>query len=291
MTSPEFTAQDDSAPDPRTQDPTARDPTAAREFHRLHTQGLLVLANAWDAGSARLIESLGARATATSSAAVAWSHGCADGDLLPVSWLVRTVAAISRVVSTPITVDVEGGYSNDPGAVGETVARVVDAGAVGINIEDGLSAPDQLCAKIEQAKGAGVRLGVDLFVNARTDVYLRDLTPPDRRLEAALARAALYEAAGADGIFVPGLTDAREIRAITSALRLPLNVMARPGLPAAAELEALGVRRLSAGSWIAEVVFGKVASLASAFLRTGASQPLTEGAMPYEEVNALMPAP
>jgi 2-methylisocitrate lyase-like PEP mutase family enzyme len=262
MTSPEFTAQDDSAPDPRTQDPTARDPTAAREFHRLHTQGLLVLANAWDAGSARLIESLGARATATSSAAVAWSHGCADGDLLPVSWLVRTVAAISRVVSTPITVDVEGGYSNDPGAVGETVARVVDAGAVGINIEDGLSAPDQLCAKIEQAKGAGVRLGVDLFVNARTDV-----------------------------IFVPGLTDAREIRAITSALRLPLNVMARPGLPAAAELEALGVRRLSAGSWIAEVVFGKVASLASAFLRTGASQPLTEGAMPYEEVNALMPAP
>lgn len=268
---------------------TSRDPGGARDFRRLHEDGLLVLPNAWDAGSARLIESLGAQALATTSAGVAWSHGYADGDRLPVRLLLATVAEIVRVVKAPLSVDVEGGYSTHPAAVGETVAAVIEAGGVGINIEDGSGAPDLLCAKIERAKAAGVQLGVDLFVNARTDVYLRGLAPKDRRVEETLARAERYRAAGADGIFVPGLADAAEIRAIAKASRLPLNVMALPGLPPAAELEALGVRRLSAGSGIAEVVFAKTASLAAAFLRTGASDPLAEGAMPYSKINALMP--
>lgn len=266
----------------------SRNPTAAHVFRRLHEEGLLVLANAWDAGSARLIESLGAKAIATSSAAVAWSHGYPDGDFLPVPLLVATVSDIARVVRVPITVDVEGGYSIDPSTVADTVAAVIDAGAAGINIEDGTGDPDLLCAKIEQAKAAGSRLAVDLFVNARTDVYLRNLTAADRRVEETLARAERYRAAGADGIFVPGVTDPTEIRAIAAAVRLPLNVLARPGLPPASELEALGVRRLSAGSGIASAAFGRIASLAAAFLRTGASDPLAEGAMPYAEINALM---
>src|SRR5262245_54553461 len=170
----------------------------AREFHRLHGEGLLVLANVWDAGSARLVESLGAKALATSSAALAWTHGYADGDLLPVRLLVGTVAAITRVTKLPLTVDVEGGYSGDPAAVGEAVAEVIDAGGVGINLEDGAGSPDLLCAKIERAKAAGERLGVDLFVNARTDVYLRGLEPADRRVDETLARAERYRAAGAD---------------------------------------------------------------------------------------------
>jgi 2-methylisocitrate lyase-like PEP mutase family enzyme len=167
---------------------------------------------------------------------------------------------------------------------------VTSAGAVGINIEDGAGEPGLLCAKIEQAKRAGVRLGVDLFVNARTDVYLRGLAPKDRRVAETLARAERYRAAGADGIFVPGLADGREIQAVASGARLPLNVMAWPGLPLASELEALGVRRLSAGSGIAQVVFGKVASLAAAFLREGASDPLADSAMPYADLNALLSA-
>jgi 2-methylisocitrate lyase-like PEP mutase family enzyme len=267
---------------------TSQDPTVAQEFRRLHDEGLLILANAWDAGSARLVESLGAKALATSSAAVAWSHGYPDGDLLPMRLLVATVAEIARVVRAPLTVDIEGGYSSDPAAVGDAVAEVIDAGGVGINIEDGEGDPDLLCAKIEAAKGAGVRLGVDLFVNARTDVYLRDLAPPDRRIEVTLARAERYRAAGADGIFVPGVADAAEIRAFASTVGLPLNVLTRPGLPPAAELEALGVRRLSAGSGIAQAVFGRIASLATGFLRDGASDPLREGAMPYAEINALV---
>ena len=263
-------------------------PDSADRFRELHRDGLLLLPNAWDAGSARLIESVGAKAIATTSAGVAWSHGYADGDLLPVPMLAATVARIARVVKIPITADVEGGYSADPASVGEAVAAVIEAGAVGINLEDGAGDPDLLCAKIEHAKRAGTRLGVDLFVNARADVYLRDLAPPDRRLDETLARAERYRAAGADGIFVPGVTDASEIRALASAVRLPLNVLARPGLPPASELEALGVRRLSAGSWIAAAAFAGAASRASGFLRGGASEPLAKGAMPYADVNSLM---
>jgi 2-methylisocitrate lyase-like PEP mutase family enzyme len=265
-----------------------QDPTAATLFHRLHQEGLLILPNAWDAASARLFESRGARAIATTSAGVAWSHGWADGDLLPVPMLVATVSEIARVVKVPVSTDVEGGYSSDPAAAGDAVARVIDAGAVGINIEDGTGSADLLCAKIEEAKRAGIRLGVDLFVNARVDVYLRGLAPAERRLDETVARAERYRSAGADGIFVPGVTNADEIRKIASGVRLPLNVLARPGLPPASELAALGVRRLSAGSWIAAAALGRAGSLADLFLRTGASEPLAEGGIPYAEFNALM---
>src|SRR5262245_11060736 len=120
----------------------------AAAFRRLHQgPGILILANCWDAGSARLVGSLGARAIATTSAGVAWAHGYPDGDALPLDRLVTTVAAIVRVLEVPLTVDIEGGYSDDPGAVGEAVAAVVGAGAVGINLEDGGSPPELLAAK------------------------------------------------------------------------------------------------------------------------------------------------
>jgi 2-methylisocitrate lyase-like PEP mutase family enzyme len=269
---------------------TGKQQNAAQIFHQLHEQGLLLLANAWDAGSARLIESLGAKALATTSAGVAWSHGYADGDHLPVRLLIATVTEIARVVSVPLSVDIEAGYSDDPAAVGNVVADVIEAGGVGVNIEDGTGKPDLLCAKIEQAKSAGVRLGVDLFVNARTDVYLRGLVSGERRIDETVARSERYQAAGADGIFVPGVSNADEIEAIASSVRLPLNVLAWPGLPPAPELESLGVRRLSAGSGITQVVYSKIAALATGFLQNGASDPLAEGVMPYAEINALFGA-
>lgn len=260
----------------------------ARAFHRLHADGILLLANAWDGGSARLIERLGGRALATTSAGVAWSHGYPDGDRLPVGLLLATVADIVRNASVPLTVDVEGGYSSDPAAVGETVGALIDAGAVGINIEDGTGAPDLLCAKIEQAKRAGQRAGVDLFVNARTDVYLHGLAEEERRVGETLARAERYRAAGADGIFVPGIVAPADIKAVAAGVALPLNVLARPGLSPAAELAKLGVRRLSAGSGLTLAAYGRIASLAAAFLGDGASAPLAEGAMAYRDANELM---
>jgi 2-methylisocitrate lyase-like PEP mutase family enzyme len=259
--------------------------THAAAFRRLHEDGLLILANAWDAASARLVESLGARAIATTSAGVAWAHGYADGDLLPVPLLIATVTDIARVIRVPLTVDCEGGYSSDPAAVAETIASVVRAGAVGINLEDGSSPPDLLCAKIGAIKRG---LGDGVFVNARTDVYLRSLAPPDARVAETLARAERYRAAGADGLFVPGVVDREEIRAIAAGAGLPVNVLVRTGLPRAPELAALGARRLSAGSDLAEAALGRVRSLAAAFLKDGASEPLTEGAIPYPDVQALL---
>ncbi len=159
---------------------------------------------------------------------------------------------------------------------------------MGINIEDGSAPPDELCARIAAAKQAGVRMGVDLFVNARTDVYLRGLAAPPAQVGEVLARAARYRDAGADGIFVPGLIDPAGLREISLGVGLPLNAMARPGLPAGEALAALGVRRLSAGSGITQSVWGRMAALARGFLEDGRSEPLIEGALPYPEINALL---
>ncbi|MEO6873192.1 MAG: isocitrate lyase/phosphoenolpyruvate mutase family protein [Opitutaceae bacterium] len=260
----------------------------AATFHRLHQGGLLLLANAWDAGSARLIESLGAPAIATTSAAVAWSHGYPDGDHLPIRVLTATIAEITRVIRVPLSVDFEGGYSSDPAIVAENVAQLIDAGAVGINLEDGNGTAALCCAKIDQVKRTAARLGVKLFINARIDVYLHALVPAEHRLEETVARAARYRAAGVDGIFVPGVVDAPTIKTLVAEVKLPLNVLARSGLPSAPELAALGVRRLSAGSGLASASYGRITTLATDFLKNGVSASLAEGALTYAGLNTLM---
>jgi 2-methylisocitrate lyase-like PEP mutase family enzyme len=264
--------------------------TTASTFRDLHAPGsLLVLPNAWDAASARLVEACGARAVATTSTGVAWSQGYADGNVMPPSVVAAAVAAIARVVHIPVSADVEAGYSSDPDAVGSLVARVIDAGAVGINLEDGSEPPDLLCAKIEAAKRAAARGGVDLFVNARTDVFLRGLVASDRAVGETVERARRYRGAGADGVFVPGLVAVDDIRAVATAVEpMPVNVMAWPGLPGVAELAALGVRRLSAGAAIASRAFGLARQLTTTFLASGGGTALFEGAVGYAEMNALL---
>jgi 2-methylisocitrate lyase-like PEP mutase family enzyme len=261
----------------------------AATFRALHAgPEPLVLANCWDAGSARLIESLGARALATTSAGVAWALGYPDGDRLPIERLLATVESIRRVTRLPLSVDVEGGYDDDPVSVGQNVAALARAGAVGINIEDGSSPPELLAAKIAEVKRAVARVGVDLFVNARADVYLRELAPAESRLRETLTRARLYVEAGADGLFVPKVTLASDIRALVAAFDLPLNVLAWPELPPLPDLKALGVRRLSAGSAIAQAVWGRTSALAKAFLANGEHAALSSEVVTYPELNRLM---
>ena len=265
-----------------------KNPDRATAFHDLHAgPAVLLLANAWDAGSARLIESLGARAIATTSAGVAWSHGYPDGDALPTALVVATTAAIARVIRVPLTVDIEGGYSDDPAAVGRLVGELIEAGAVGVNLEDGGASPELLCAKIAATRKVAGELGIALYINARTDVYLRELVPEVDRVTETCARAARYRAAGASGIFVPRATDPQAIAAIARAVELPLNVLAWSGLPAAAELAALGVRRLSAGSAIAQAAASRTAALATAFLRDGTRDVPSESALTHRDLNAL----
>lgn len=260
----------------------------ATPFHQLHQQGLLILTNVADATGARLVEHLGGKAIATSSAAVAWAHGYPDGNTLPLDRLVSTVESIVRVISVPLTVDVEAGYSDDLGRVAEVLDAVIAAGAVGINIEDGSAAPELLARKIERARQVADTRNVQLFINARTDVYLKNLVPAEDRVAETLRRAAMYQAAGADGLFAAGVTAAYEIEAICKGTPLPVNVLGFAGLPSPLELQALGVRRLSAGSGIAEFLYGAMGGLVKSFLATGQLDTHGLKALSYGEVNGLL---
>ena len=257
-------------------------------FRALHRE-LLLLPNAWDAGSARLFESLGAKAIATTSAGVAWSRGYRDADLVPAEIVLSLAREIARVIRVPLSVDLEGGYSDDPKEVAKLITQVLETGVVGINLEDGSASPDLLCLKIEAAKKAAESAGLDLFINVRTDVYLRDLAPEGKAVEEVLRRARLYRAAGGDGLFVPGLAEENEVEAIATAIApTPLNLMLLPGLPSVDVLRQRGVRRLSAGSAIAQAALGLSARLTTDFL-AGTFAPIFAGAVEYGPTNQLFP--
>lgn len=167
-----------------------------------------------------------------------------------------------------------------------TIARFIEAGAVGINIQDGAGTPDLLCRKIELTRETAERLGIRLYINARTDVYARALAAASDRVKEVLARARQYRDAGADGLFVLGVTDRTEIREIAKGTELLLNVIAWPGLPAAAELSALGLSRISVRSWIPQTLWLQTSTLVTNFLADGRSEALFEHAAPYPEINA-----
>jgi 2-methylisocitrate lyase-like PEP mutase family enzyme len=264
--------------------------TNAERFRQLH-QGpeLLILANAWDAASARMIEADGACAIATTSAGLAWCCGFPDGNVLAPDKLLHAIENIVRVVRVPLTVDIEAGYASSPEAVGERAASVIRAGAAGINIEDGTESPELLAARIRAVRAVASKLGVDLFINARTDVLLRGLASGSRAIDEVVKRADSYRAAGADGVFVPALVDRSAIAELVSQVTIPLNVMAMPGLPGARELAELGVRRLSAGAAIAQAAFGHARTLARSFLTDGSSEPLFAGdTADYADMNRLL---
>jgi len=262
--------------------------TRAATFNGLHDHPSrpLVLVNVWDAASARVVEDAGATAIATTSAGVAWSLGRPDGNTLTRAEAMDAVARIAASVSVPVTVDLESGYADDADGVARTVDAVLEAGAVGINIEDGRLHPDALADRIGAARRAAERAGVPLFVNARTDVHLAGLVDPERRLAETLERARRYRGAGADGVFVPGVRDVETIRALVESIDGPVNVMAGPGSPTVAELARLGVARISLGSAVAQAAYAVVRQ-ATAELRTTGTYDSLAGGVDYADLNAL----
>jgi 2-methylisocitrate lyase-like PEP mutase family enzyme len=244
--------------------------TKAEAFGALHHTGdILILPNAWDAASAAVMADAGAKAVATSSAAVAWSHGYPDGDALPLPLLLATISAVARVCAVPVTADIEGGYTDDLDQLAETIRAVIGAGAVGINLEDGRRDADLHARKIEAAREAADGAGVALFINARTDVYLKGLAEGHAAYVETTHRAERYRGAGASGIFVPGPSEPDLIGRLADEIKLPLNIMLLPGLAKAHQLQALGVRRVSSATAPFRQAYANLANATAAFLADG----------------------
>ncbi|QKJ30760.1 isocitrate lyase/phosphoenolpyruvate mutase family protein [Mucilaginibacter mali] len=259
------------------------------KFSSLHRQATpLILPNAWDAASAKIIEQSGAQAIATTSAGVAWALGYPDGYKMTAQLNAQVAQRIARVITVPLSVDFENGYSHDPAVVAENIKPLLDAGVAGINIEDGTDSPDLLAKKIEAIRRAAEAHGSELFINARTDVYLAALVPPAERVAETVKRAKLYAAAGACGLFVPVITNGEEIAHIAENTSLPLNVLAMPGLAKADRLANWGVKRLSAGTGVSHIAWQTAAKIARAFLTTGDSAVFEADELPVVNLQQLL---
>ncbi|AGP34581.1 isocitrate lyase/PEP mutase family protein [Sorangium cellulosum] len=261
---------------------------SAARFRAMHAPGqLLVLLNAWDAVSARMAEAAGGAAVATSSAAVAWAHGAADGERLPFDRLLASTRDILRAVRVPVSVDLERGYATSAEGVANAVCRLAEVGVAGVNLEDGAEPPEALAAKLLAARGALQRAGLDLFLNARTDVLLRGAPSSAAALDEVVRRARRYVDAGCDGVFVPGLAAAEGLSRVAAEVQAPLNVWASPALPPVEQLRAIGVRRVSVGPRLALTALSAARQDAEQLLAgRWAPQPFHDAPLTYAELNA-----
>jgi len=227
----------------------------ARHFKSLHVPGKPVaLYNIWDAGGAKALAKAGAAAIATGSWSVAAAHGYRDGEQIPLDFVVGIAGRIAQSVDLPLTVDFEGGYAADPETLTANVRRILSAGAVGINFEDQIVGGDGLypiseqVERIRAVRRAGELEAVPLFLNARTDLFLKaDATGHADLIEAALERGRAFAEAGADGFFVPGLAQPELIERVCRESSLPVNVMMRGELQRIDQVAGLGVARASYG--------------------------------------------
>jgi len=263
-----------------------------RALHR--TPPIFVIPNAWDAASARLFEAEGFPAVATTSAGVAASLGYPDGGVVPSREMIEAVARIARSVRIPVSADIEHAYAATPDAVADVVLRVIAAGAVGINLEDyvpGASDLEPLALQLDKIQAiikAANKAGVRVVINARTDVFLRAMGPPETRLAVAIDRGKAFLAAGADCVFVPGVRDRETIGTLVRGIGGPINVLAVDGTPPIAELEALGVARVSLGSGPMRASLALVRDVARELKTSGTYKAFTSRAMAFNDVNELM---
>ena len=251
----------------------------AERFRDLNRAGGLILPNAWDAVSAAVLAAAGFPAIATTSAGVAFARGYADAELIGRDAMVREIALIARTVSVPVSADIEAGYGPDIADVSDTIDAVIDAGAVGVNLEDavypsGGDAPlftvDEAAARIAAARARADATDIPLVINARTDVFLLGLgDSDDERLAMAIERGRAYHGAGGDVIFLPGLLDPALIRRATDGIGAPISLMAGRSSPAAAELFAAGAHRLSVGPAMMLATMGLLRTIADEIQGSG----------------------
>jgi 2-methylisocitrate lyase-like PEP mutase family enzyme len=269
----------------------------AEAFRKMHDRSrILVLPNAWDVASAKIFEAAGFPAVATTSSGVANSLGYPDGEAIPRVEMLGLIARIASGLEVPLSADIEGGYASDVEGLKKTIRAVIEAGAVGINLEDGMhSGAPQLhpietaTERVRAARTAADSAGVPLVINARVDVFLYGIGEKSERFDHAVKRANAYRAAGADCLFIPGPADAATIGKLTAAIDGPVNVMVLPGMPSTRELEKLGVARVSMGGGPARAALTTVRRIAEELRDSGTYSIFTSPeTIPHVEANKLV---
>jgi 2-methylisocitrate lyase-like PEP mutase family enzyme len=272
--------------------------TKAETFRKMHQgSGILVLPNAWDAASARVLEDAGFQAIATSSAGVALSLGYPDGQHISREEMAGAVGRIARAVAVPVTADMEGGYGATEEAAAATVRAVIDIGAIGLNLEDAnndLVQPvldaELHARRVQAARQEANSRGIPVVINARTDIYLRSVGDPASRLKETVRRGNLYIEAGADCVFVPGGLDAATIGVLCSEISGPVNILAIKGAPPIHELARLGVKRVTVGSGFMRAAMALVRKAALELLDSGTYSSFSEETIPLADMNRLLAA-
>jgi 2-methylisocitrate lyase-like PEP mutase family enzyme len=266
----------------------------AERLRALHRPGdPLVLVNAWDAASARVIVRAGAAAIATSSAAAAFALGYPDGQQISRDEMLGSVAVVARAVDVPVTADMEAGYGDSPGDAAATSRGVIAAGAVGLNVEDtadagGLLTIEQFVQKIAAIREAGDQVDVPLVLNARVDVFIAEIGEPGSRLEHTIERGRAYREAGADCVFVPAVVDESTIAALVHGIGGCVSVLATPRTPPVVELARLGVARVSVGSGSYRVALSHALELADEAYGLGTFAKLTDAHLTHADVQDLL---
>jgi len=260
-----------------------------------HGPKILVLANAWDAISARIVEEIGFPAVATTSAGVAATLGYPDGQRVSRDEMLGVVARIARAVQIPVTADMEAGYGTTSQEMAQMARELIAAGAVGLNLED-MTGDDEnsqvdlplQVEKIRAIQQASSAAGVPLVINARTDIYLTPIGPAETRFERTVERLRAYAKIGADCVFAPAVKDAETIEKLVKAVEAPVNILLMPGVPNLNELEKLGVARASIGSGLMRATLGATRKIATAMFERREDWALFGEAVPYAEVNRLL---
>ena len=228
----------------------------ARLFSSLHVKGdPLIIFNVWDAGTAKAVAEIGAKAVATGSYAVALANGFEDGENIPLNLVLDNLRRIVAAIELPVSLDFEGGYAAEPDELQKNIEQVIKAGAIGINFEDnvisgkGLYPIERQCARIRAIRETADMQGVPFFINARSDVVLRLKTEDHtaEHLDQLIERAHAYSEAGTSGFFAPALVNPDFIGKLCEASPLPVNILVWPGIPSSRELASLGVARISYG--------------------------------------------
>jgi 2-methylisocitrate lyase-like PEP mutase family enzyme len=267
---------------------------AADTLRRLHSgPRALVLVNVWDVASALVVERAGFPAIATSSSAVSASLGYPDGEVISAGEMLDAVGRIAARLQVPLTADMEAGYGGSPEAVAQLAARLIQMGAVGLNLEDGtdpegnLVDPEDAVARIHAVRESGASLGVPLVINARTDAFLVLTDDPRQALAEAISRLVRYRDAGADCLFPIGVRDAATIRTLVGELAFPINVLASPGAPSIGEMEELGVARVSLGGGPHRAALATLERIAEEVRYTGSYDSLV-AALTHADLDSLM---